>query len=266
MVDLSIDHGKYFAVSVNKVEEKQADINYVSAWASDASSQMKIAIDLDGLSLFGKQADGTTDILGTSAATKLIGVTTGHAVQGSGVSEYNQGITAGIISGSVNLGVLNTTSAGTASTCIGVTSSNIVQKLVEMGQVLDEQNCPEEGRWVVLPAWACALIKQSDLKDASLSGDGSSILRNGRVGMIDRFTIYMSNQVDTISNAGSASAETVYMMPFGHKSAITFASQLVENEVIPNPDDFGQLMRGLQVYGRKIISGKNVGVLQGYKA
>jgi hypothetical protein len=110
------------------------------------------------------------------------------------------------------------------------------------------------------------LIKQSDLKDASLTGDGSSILRNGRVGMIDRFTIYMSNQVKTVSNAGSATTETVYCMPFGHKSSLTFASQLVENEVIPNPDDFGQLMRGLQVFGYKIINGDNVGVLQGYKA
>jgi len=266
MVDLTIDQGKYFAVSVNKVEEKQADINYVSAWATDASAQMKISIDTDVLSLFKKQADGTTDILGTSAATKLIGVATGHAVQGSGVSEYNQGTTAGYVSGSVDLGVLNTTAAGTASTAIGVTSANIIQKLVEMGQVLDEHNCPEEGRWVVLPAWACALIKQSDLKDASLSGDGSSILRNGRVGMIDRFTIYMSNQVPTVTNSGSATTETVYCMPFGHKRALTFASQLVENEVIPNPDDFGQLMRGLQVYGRKIINGQHVGVLQGYKA
>ena len=264
-VDLAIDQGKYYGVSINKVEEKQADISYVNEWAKDASTQMKIVIDADVLGLFTKQADGTTAIIGTSAATKLIGVVTGHELQGSGVSEYNQGITAGIISGSVDLGVLNTTAAATASTAIGVTASNVIQKIVEMGLVLDEQNCPEEGRWVVLPAWACALIKQSDLKDASLAGDGTSILRNGRVGMIDRFTIYMSNQVQTVTNSGSSTAETVYCMPFGHKSSLTFASQLVENEVIPNPDDFGQLMRGLQVYGRKIISGKNVGVLQGYK-
>jgi len=255
-VDLAIDRGKYFGVSINKVEEKQADINYVSSWATDASTQMKIVIDADVLGLFKNQQDVDTDILGTNATTKNIG----------DVHDDNQGLTAGTISNSVNLGLLNTTSAGTASTAIGLTAANVIQKIVEMGLVLDEQNCPEEGRWVVLPAWACALIKQSDLKDASLAGDGTSILRNGRVGMIDRFMIYMSNQVQTVNNAGSATTETVYCMPFGHKSSLTFATQLVENEMIPNPDDFGQLMRGLQVYGRRIINGDNCGVLQAYSA
>ena len=236
-IDLAIDRGQYYGVSINKVEEKQADINFVNEWAKDASTQMKIVIDADVLGLFKNSDAAGTDILGTSAATKLI----------YGVDADNQGTTAGTISSSVDLGLLNTTAAATASTAVGLTSSNIIQKIVEMGLVLDEQNCPEEGRWVVLPAWVCSLIKQSDLKDASLSGDGSSILRNGRVGMIDRFTIYMSNQVQTVTNSGSATAETVYCMPFGHKSSLTFATQLVENEVIPNPDDFGQLMRGLQV-------------------
>lgn len=254
-VDLAIDQGKYYGVSINKVEEKQADIGFVNEWAKDASTQMKIVIDADVLGLFKNQEGVETDIIGTNATTKNIG----------SVHDDNQGSTAGTISNSVDLGLLNTTAAGTASTCVGITSSNVIQKIVEMGLVLDEQNCPEDGRWVVLPAWACSLIKQSDLKDASLSGDGSSILRNGRVGMIDRFTIYMSNQVQTVTNSGSATAETVYCMPFGHKSSLTFATQLVENEVIPNPDDFGQLMRGLQVYGRKIINGDNVGVLQAYK-
>ena len=255
-VDLSIDKGKYYAVSINKVEEKQSDIAYVNAWANDASQQMKIAIDSSVLTVFKQQQDVTTVIVGTNATTKNIG----------DVHDSNQGLTAGVISSSVNLGLLNTTSAGTTSTCIGLTTSNIVDKIVEMGQVLDEQNCPEDGRYVVMPAWAVSLIKRSDLKDASLSGDGVSIARNGRVGMVDRFTIYMSNQCPTVTNAGSATTETVYLMPFGHKSALTFASQLVENEVIPNPSDFGQLMRGLQVYGFKIVNGNNVGVLQAYKA
>ena len=59
--------------------------------------------------------------------------------------------------------------------------------------MLDEQNIPEQGRWIVMPAWAAALIKASELRQAYLSGDQTSILRNGRLGMIDRFTLYVSN-------------------------------------------------------------------------
>ncbi|MBA1914630.1 hypothetical protein, partial [Escherichia coli] len=61
------------------------------------------------------------------------------------------------------------------------------------GQVLDEQNIPEVGRWAVMPAWAGRMIKQSELRQAYLSGDSVSMLRNGRLGMVDRFTIYISN-------------------------------------------------------------------------
>ena len=48
-----------------------------------------------------------------------------------------------------------------------------------MGTVLDEANCPEGDRFLVIPAKMAGLIKQSDLKDASITGDGSTPLRNG---------------------------------------------------------------------------------------
>ena len=58
-----------------------------------------------------------------------------------------------------------------------ITSANILDMIVDAGTVLDESNTPEDGRWLVLPPWACGMIKKSDLKDASVSGDGTSILR-----------------------------------------------------------------------------------------
>ena len=257
-VEMVIDKGKYYAYSVNSVEQKQADIDYVNKWSDDGAQQMKIKVDLEVLGMFEKQADGSTEIVGTNATTKTIG----------DVATTNQGVAAGAISGSVNLGVLTTTAAETASTCINLNASAglVVDKLVEMGQVLDEANVPESDRWCVLPAWAIALIKKSDLKDASITGDSVSILRNGKVGMIDRFTLYMSNQLPTVTDGGATGDPTITMIPFGHKSALSFASQMTENEVIDNPSDFGQLVRGLQVYGRKILQTSNIGVLQGYKA
>ena len=93
-----------------------------------------------------------------------------------------------------------------------------------------------------------------------LAGDGTSIMRNGRIGMIDRFTIYRSNQL----HVGGA-ADT-HMM-FGHKSAITFASQLVENEgPMKHPDYFGDYYRGLQVFGYKVVKPEALGLLVGTPA
>ena len=223
-VELKIDKGKYFAFVINSVEQKQADIAYVDKWAEDASEQMKISIDR------GILADIPTD---------------SHA--------NNAGTTAGKISGSVDLGTTNTD----GSSAVELSKSTIIDKIVECGLVLDEQDVPETSRWMILPSWGCARIKLSELKDASLTGDGKSTLRNGRTGMIDRFEIYNSNNILPVTE----DTTKCYNAIFGHKSALTFASQLVENELIPNPKDFGKLMRGLQVYGYKVIHPESMGTL-----
>ena len=94
--------------------------------------------------------------------------------------------------------------------------------------------------------------------DANKSGDSVSIKRNGQVGMIDRFTIYRTNNLTKVTNGGGG-ANTVFTCLFGHKAATTFATQLLKNEMIPNPDGFGMLHRGLQVYGYKVVKPEALG-------
>ena len=89
------------------------------------------------------------------------------------------------------------------------------------------------------------LIKQSDLKDASITGDSQSPLRNGRLGMIDRFTVYVSN------NLFKSGAE--FSCIAGHKMGFTFASQMTNMETIRSETTFGNIIRGLQVYGYKVV-------------
>jgi hypothetical protein len=211
-ITLDIDKGKYYSMSVNLVEMKQADIAYVEKWTDDAGEQLKIAIDANILANVYSDA---------------------HA--------SNAGATAGYRSSSYNMGV--------SGTPYGLDKTNILDFIVDMGSVLDEQDVPEMDRKMVLPTLLCGMIKKSDLKDASLTGDAVSPMRNGRIGMLDRFTVYRSNQIATASSGG----ETAYEIIACHKSAITFASQLTDQRTIPNPDDFGDLMEGLQVYGYKVI-------------
>ena len=115
---------------------------------------------------------------------------------------------------------------------------------------------------MVIPAWMCTLILTSDLKDASLAGDGTSMLRNGRLGVIDTFTLYKSNQLKT---SADGSSNTCTFILYGTKHAITFASQIVKNENLVNPNAFGTLFRGLQVYGYKVTQPTAMGVLYAYK-
>lgn len=224
VVELLIDKGKYFNTILDDVMEVQSDLNNLSMWSDDAAQQMKIVIDTEVLK----------GILNGAAATT------------------NRGTTAGKISANINLGV-TTTPLITVSNSPQAGEVDILSVLMRLGQTLDEQNIPENGRWVVLPTWAATLIKTSELRQAYLSGDGVSMLRNGRLGMVDRFTIYVSNLLPNGVAGGLAAGE--FACYAGHAHGLTFASQVNKVETLRSEMTFGTILRGLQVYGYKVVDG-----------
>ena len=78
-------------------------------------------------------------------------------------------------------------------------------------------------------------------------------MRNGRVGMIDRFTIYSSNLLPNGVAGGLAANE--FALYAGHAHGLTFASQINKLETIRSERTFSTLLRGLQVYGYQIVDG-----------
>ncbi|RDL44358.1 hypothetical protein DN730_08110 [Marinomonas piezotolerans] len=137
-----------------------------------------------------------------------------------------------------------------------VTKSNVLDIIVDLGTALDEADVPEEGRKLILPPWICGMIKKSDLKDASLSGDGTSIMRNGRLGMLDRYEIFTNNNLAVIDGTGKSPgdvgfdpATAVWHALGGTKHFCSFASQFVKTETVRLQDTFGDGIRGLKVYG-----------------
>ena len=146
---------------------------------------------------------------------------------------------------------------GIAGTPITVSKSDIVDTVVDCGTILDTFNVPDQNRFFLLPPRLIGMIKKSELKDASIAGDGTSIVRNGMVGMVDRFTIFRTNNLKYTTTAG----DNAWSCLFGTKHAITFASQLVKSKTIDNPTGFGMLHRGLHVYGYKVVKPEALGVL-----
>jgi hypothetical protein len=225
-VELFIGNGKYFSLILDDVMEIQSDLNILSMWSDDAAQQLKITVDSDVL----------TGLVGAMAAA-------------------NQGTSAGVITGNINLGVQGTP-LSVVSKNPGSGDIELLDVLMRMGQVLDEQNIPEVGRWVVMPAWAGRQIKQSELRQAYLSGDSVSMLRNGRLGMVDRFTIYISNLLPNHASDPAQFNTGEWPIFAGHAHGLTFASQISKVETLRSELTFGQILRGLQVYGYQVVDGK----------
>jgi hypothetical protein len=220
-VDLYINKAKSYSVNIWDVDQAQSDMKFWSDWGTHAGELMKVAVD--------------NDILANIY---------------SSVHAKNHGATAGNISSSLNLGA-----TGAALTIN--TPALALTGLMNAGQVLDEQNIPRDGgRWAVVTPGYWNLLLQSDLKAAYLTGDKTSPLRNGEVGMINDFTVYKSNNYTAISDSGSKLA-----LMFGHKVGLTFASQLTKNEIKDMPTDFGKIMAGLILYGYKVTKSDALGYI-----
>jgi hypothetical protein len=141
--------------------------------------------------------------------------------------------------------------AGTTVANATLSSTNILEKIIGMSTQLDEDNIPEEGRFIVLSPAQVALLKQSELRQAYLTGDATSPLRNGKVGTVDRFTVYQSNLL--YKPASGTDAGRTHVLA-GHSKGITFASQFTNTETVRLTDTFGDAVRGLKVYGSKVIN------------
>ncbi len=219
-LDLVIDKGKYFAFACDYVDRWQSDLDLLDLWSSDASVQLKLVVDSDILSSIPASAHSS-----------------------------NSGDKAGAISMNIDL--------GKTGAPVQITKNNVLDYIVDCATILDEHNVPETGRWLVIPAWLSAMIKKSDLSDVARTGDSESSIRNGLIGMIDRFNVYNSNYISSVSDGG----DLAYKVLFGHKSALTFASEILKVETLRAESTFGDLVRGLMVYGYKVIKPESMGVL-----
>lgn len=141
-------------------------------------------------------------------------------------------------------------SAGTPKT-VGYGTGNDYTPLDAINRLvtlLDEANVPGNGRWFVArPAFYEALSREvSKLIEVQVTGDAQSLIRDK--GVLDQsihgFTMFKTNNAPQDSSSNN-------LLLAGHVSAVATATQLTENEMLQNPNDFGYIHRGLHVYGRK---------------
>jgi N4-gp56 family major capsid protein len=118
--------------------------------------------------------------------------------------------------------------------------------LVDLATTLDRDNCPSDNRWVVVsPEFHGALLQDNRFIDASASGS-TEPLRNGFIGRAAGFNVFKSNQTP------DPTAST-YAVIAGHPSATCYADQILETEAIRLQDFFGDGIRGLHVFGVKVV-------------
>lgn len=127
--------------------------------------------------------------------------------------------------------------------------------LVDLGVLLDKANVPKPGRWVIVPPFYAGLLQ----RDLRFVGYGTTanreVLEGGLIGMAAGFTIRMSNNVQLTNT-------TTYNVVAGTKLAISYADQIVQVEAFRHPELFSDAVKGLHVYGAKVVRPNSLAVLK----
>ena len=221
-VSLIVDTANAFKFIVDDIETNMSHVNFRDVATSSAAYALRDAFDEGVIATMfsGVSASSPNHVLGSDNATDLA---------------------AGTFDGTGNLD-------------IGFDSSehDPIDVMGRMARLLDEQNVPEEGRWFLASPDFYEVLASSSSKLLSVdynAGQGS--IRNGLVssGVLRGFNMYKSNNIASTSNAAGKCI-------CGHISSTATAQTITSTEVIRDPDSFGDIVRGLHVYGAKVLRGE----------
>ena len=217
-INLVVDSAKAFKFIVDDIETNMSHVNFKEVASSSAAYALKDSYDAAVIATMfsGVSSSSPDHVLGADNATDL----------GAGVYDGT---------GNIDLGVSGETDP--------------LDLLARMARLLDEQNVPEEGRWFLASPDFYEVLSQSSSKLLSVdynAGQGS--IRNGLVssGKLRGFDMYKSNNIAATSNAAGKCMA-------GHMSAVATANTILSTEVIRDPSSFGDIVRGLHVYGAKVL-------------
>jgi len=226
---LTINQANYFSFQVDSLEKRFGHINFPEIASNNAGYKLKDAMDTEVLNEMYIES-----IAGTAALTP-VGVAASEAIFGKVAAPIDIGHAAGEID------PLNFMSSA--------------------AQVLDENNNPEDNRWFVAAPNFYNQLADTSSKLLSIDYNaGKGSLRNGLVasGLVRGFAMYKSLNTKK-QQVGGAGPATIPSVLFGHMRSTSCAAAMNTVESFRSPTTFADQVRGLHVYGRKVLSTASVG-------
>ena len=218
-ITLVVDSAKAFKFIVDDIESNMSHVNFKEMASSSAAYALKDSYDAAVLATMfaGCSASSPNHILGSDSAVDLA----------AGTFDGTGGLDIGFGSG----------------------EHDPLDLMGRMSRLLDEQNVPEEGRWFVASPDFYEVLGQSSSKLLSVDyNGGQGSIRNGLVssGKLRGFEMYKSNNIAATSNAAGKCMA-------GHMSSTATANTILSTEVLRDPTSFGDIVRGLHVFGAKVL-------------
>jgi hypothetical protein len=229
-ITMVVDNANAFAFKIDDIEERHSHVNFEALATSSGAFALKRKYD----------------------ANVLQAISDGAGIAGADDASLSGGLTT------------TNSSLGTASAPINVETDDAgINLMLLMARTLDDQSVPEENRWFVAPPIFYEKMFQAGNKmaEVQVTGDGTSPLRNGLAipGTLAGFRCYKSTALNstagtdqvTLSGVATDASENVILA--GHMSSTSTASHIAKTEVVRSTESFSDVIRGLHVFGRKVL-------------
>ena len=253
---LTIDKANYFAFKMDDIEDQFANVDYVSMAADRAAYKMADAMDADVLSY----------LSGYTTAGAAITTTSGDAQHPTAGNLTGEWLTAnhldasdfGNISGALSGNVIPLAPRLPGATAISTATVSPLAVVARMARKMDTANVDSRGRWLVVDPVFVELLKDEDsrLLNADFGGSG---LQNGLVlNNLHGFRVYVSNNLPAEGGGAGTTGATLRSTDYGvivagQDEAVASAEQINKVENYRDPDSFADIVRGMHLYGRKIL-------------
>ena len=258
---LTIDKANYFAFKMDDIEDQFSHVDFVSMAADRAAYKMADSIDVDVLNY----------MTGTNPASGQYSTAVSGTAQHPTGSEINgEFLKVNQLDMSDMTNITTSASSGTTGDSIplaprlpgatskGTTTASPLQLIARMARQLDTGNVDSRGRYLVVDPIFMEMLKDEDsrLLNSDFGGAG---LQNGLVaGNIHGFRVHVSNNLPTDGTGPGTSGTTAQDDNFGvilagQEEAVATAEQINKVENYRDPDSFADIVRGMHLYGRKIL-------------
>tara|TARA_B100000035_G_scaffold167405_1_gene142812 strand:+ start:3065 stop:4138 length:1074 start_codon:yes stop_codon:yes gene_type:complete len=259
---LVVDQANYFAFKMDDIEEAHSHINFESMASDRAGYRLRDQYDQEVLGyLSGFKQSALSSVADTANDT----VSGTKAVSTAGSNE----LLSSMILKKGDFGNITTSSAGDHSiplavrmpgaTAAATATATPLQVVARMARLLNQQQVDTAGRWLVVDPVFMELLSDEDSRLLNNDTADKGGLVNGiSVGNLHGFEVYVSSNLPSVgtgsATSGDANQNSNYgVIVAGHSSAVATASQINKVESYRDPESFADIVRGMQMYGRKIL-------------
>ena len=259
---LVIDKANYFAFKVDDIEEAHSHVNFMDLATNRAAYRLADQHDQEVLGYLSgyKQSalhDAADTVNDQVNGTKAIDTAGSDELLSS--MKLKKGDFGNITTGAAGDHSIPVAARLPGATALPTAYVSPVMLINRMGRLLDQQNVDKSGRWIVIDPVLMEVLQDEDSRFLNADFGDSGALRNGLVlNNWNGFRVYVSNNLPSVgggaATTGTANQNTDFgVIVAGHDSAIDTAEQINKTETYRDPDSFADIVRGMHLYGRKIL-------------